>query len=306
MIIDKSGFYEMTDDEYHADPCVEPSLSSTLANQILEDTELEAMLNQRRFNPEYENAKSDVMDLGTMAHEYILQGTLSNFVICNEFNDWRKNDAKSKKAEIEAQGKIALNASTKSILDDVKAMKKSLSEQLSKHRDYPLLLLDGNPEQAAFAKDGDIWLRAKLDWIDQNYPDLIVDYKTTGLSFKQWEKNELWGGKYIQNPHYRRTYDLITGRKSTFIFLVQRTKAPFLIKIFILDKSYEENIDARYLSAKRRFTNCIKNKEWRGEPPYAVHSYPPAWVVQQWDMDTLDDEAIKTKETEKTVYTYAG
>lgn len=306
MIIDKTGFYTMTDDEYHSDPCIEPSLSSTMANQILEDTEIEAMLNQRRLNPSYEDGKSDAMDLGTMAHEYVLQGKLENFVICDEFYNWKKDAAKEKKAEIEAQGKIALNASTKSILDNVKDMKIALHNQLSKHQEFPLLFQKGRPEQAAFAKDGDIWLRAKLDWLDSNYPDLIVDYKTTGLSFKQWEKNELWGGKYIQNPHYRRTYDLITGKKSTFIFVVQRTKAPFLIKIFVLDKSYEENIEARYLCARQRFANCVRTGEWRGEPHYTVHSCPPPWVIQQWDIDTLDDEAIETRKNETQNYSCAG
>ncbi len=289
----------MEDDDYHADPCIEPSLSSTFANDILESTEIEAMLNQRRLNPEYEDKKSDAMDLGTMAHELILQGKLDAFVVCDEFDAWRSDAAKAKKKEIEDAGKIALNSNTKSILDDVKAMKNRLYEQLKDHQEYSSILQVGRPEQCGFAKVGNIWQRAKFDWIDETIPDLIVDYKTTGLSFDQWEKNQLWDGKYLQNPHYRRTYDAITGKKSKFIFVVQRTKAPFLVKIFALDDSYSENIEMRYEMARRRFEHCLKSGQWRGEPPYTAHSYPPPWVMQKWDFDVLSEEAEKSAAAQK-------
>ena len=83
----------------------------------------------------------------------------------------------------------------------------------------------GRAEQSAFCFDGLIWNRARFGWIDGAYPHLIVDYKTTAMTFDAWEKSELWGGKYI-NPHYRHVYDTITGEKSRFIFLVQRTDFP--------------------------------------------------------------------------------
>lgn len=296
MKIETTGFYDMAEADYHADPAPEPSLNSTLANAILEETEIEAMLQCRRFNPEYEDRKSDPMDLGNMAHEYVLMGTLEGFVICEEFDDWRKNAAKERKAEIEAAGKIALNNSTKSILDDVKAMKEALHKQIAEHREWAGILQNGKAEQCGFAHDGEIWNRARFDWIDEAFPDLIVDYKTTGLSFDQWEKNELWGGKYMQSPHYRNVYDQITGKQSKFIWLVQRTKAPYLVKIFTIDDSYTEEVQNRYLQAQLRFKNCLKTGQWRGEPPYTAHSYPPPWILQKWDFQKLQDEAISRDE----------
>lgn len=296
MTITQPGFYTMTDDEYHADPCETPSLNSGMASDILEKTEIEAMLSSRRLNPNYRDKKSDEMDLGTVAHDIILRGDTGVYEIA-PFDAWRSNDAKAARAQIEAKGLIALNETTgPRIINDVNLMKSALRKQMDEHQDYPGLMSIGVAEECVFAKDGDLWLRAKIDWLDDAYPDLIVDYKTTGIDFSQWEKNELWSCKYMQSPHYRRTYDLATGKKSKFIFVVQQTKYPFLVKIFELDKSYEDEIGMRYVTAQKRFTNCLKTGVWRGEPPYAVHSYPPKWIMEKWDMAVLDDRNIASKE----------
>lgn len=293
----------MPEDVYHSDPtpilegfAQSASFSSSMAAELLSASEEEAALTSKRLNPKYVEKTSDCMDLGSMAHELVLLGSLKNIVVCSEFDSWRTNDAKARKAEIEAQGKIALNSNTRSILDDVQEMKVQLHNRLNGHRDYPGLMMKGRGEVSAFAYDGEIWNRARFDWLDDNYPDIIVDYKTTALTFKKWI-TEFWReGKYIQSPHYRKVFDIITGRKSKFIFVVQRTVTPFDVMVFCPDDSYCDQYHGRYELARKKFINGLRTGVWRGQPPYTVHGCPPPYILTDWEIQELDTKDLEEKE----------
>lgn len=295
---------------YHKDPtpvlegfAQSASLSSSMACSIMEETEEEAFLGNRRLNPDWKDRQSAEMDLGTIAHEIVLLGSNKVYEVA-PVDAWRTNEAKAIKANIEGRGLIALNETTAPrLLGDVKTMQERLHDYLGRHRDYPGLMMKGKGEQSGFAFDGKIWNRARFDWLDDNYPDLVVDYKTTGISFDNWEKNQLWGGgKYMQNPHYRKVFDLCTGQKSRFIFVVQRTVAPFHVKIYEMDRSFQEEVEARYTEARKRFVNCLTTGQWRGLPPYTSHSYPPPWVTQKWELDLIDREVIAGRENPTDVH----
>ena len=303
---------------YHSDPtpalvgfAQSASFSSSMANSLIEDTEEEAMMDSHRLNPRPEDEPevdpTDSKNFGTMAHSFILRDGQKTFEIV-PVKDWRTDEAKAQKASIISRGLIPLNNTTADrVLNDIKTMRQRLREQLDGHRDFPGLMMKGRGEQSGFAFDGQIWNRARFDWLDENYPDIIVDYKTTGISFNKWEQNQLWSeGKYIQSPHYRKTYKLITGREAQFIFVVQQVKAPFHVKIITLDKSYDEEINNRYDFSRRRFINCLKTGVWRGQPPYLAHSCPPPWVLNRWENDALDEKAEKIQATVPTDIAMAG
>ncbi len=292
---------------YHSDPTPilegftqSASFSSSMATCLLSGSEEEAMLSSKRLNPKYVEKTSDAMDLGTIAHELILQGSLQNIVVCSEFDAWRSNEAKARKAEIEAQGKIALNSNTRSIIDEVQEMKVQLHNRLNGHRDYPGLMMKGRGEVSAFAYDGEIWNRARFDWLDENYPDIIVDYKTTAHKFEKWIA-EFWrDDKHLQSPHYRKVFDIITGRKAKFIFVVQRTVAPYDVMVFCPDDTYGDEYHGQYEMARRRFVNCLKTGVWRGQPPYTVHSCPPPYILSKWEIRALDAKDLEEKEADRS------
>ena len=51
--IDTPGVYEMDAETYHKDPCISPSLSSGMINDILE-APAKCFTNSRRLNPDWE------------------------------------------------------------------------------------------------------------------------------------------------------------------------------------------------------------------------------------------------------------
>ena len=274
---------------YHGDPCVSPSLSSSMVITIMEATEEDCFLQSKRLNPAYkEDATSAAADLGTIAHDYVLRGGKDTYEIA-PFDSWRRDDAKLAKADIERRGLVALNTSHQDMLDDVKRMADKLHNYLATQHDYPGLMMNGKAEQSGFALKNGIWKRARFDWLDHKYPDLIVDYKTTGVSFENWQKNQLWTeGKWMQSVHYRDVYASITGREPNLLYVVQQVKEPFHVQVITTDASYTDDMLDRYNSGCNRFKKCLETGIWRGERPYTIHSCPPPWVLSRWEEEAGD------------------
>lgn len=311
MRIDKNCVINgMPEDVYHSDPtealegfkdCT--SLSSSTISDLVEMTEIEARMGINRLNPSMKKkASSESMDIGNIAHDFVLLGGESKFEVA-PYDAWRSNDAKAAKADIISRGLIPLNLSTQSILEDVRNMKARLHEQIAEHKDYPGILQNGAAEQSGFAFDGEIWNRARFDWLDHQpqYENLIVDYKTTGIDFDQWEKNELWKTKFYQEHHYKRVLDMIRNPDTAparFIYVVQQVTEPYLVQIFEIDRSYSDEVAERYMRGRARFINCIKTGIWRGTTKYTRHSCPPPWILTKWETDKViyDECAEREKE----------
>jgi hypothetical protein len=288
----------MPEEAYHSDPtpvldgfkdCT--SLSSSTLSDLVEKTEIEARMGIKRLNPQKKRETTAATDLGEIAHDYVLLGGNDKFEVA-PVDAWRSNEAKAMKADIISRGKIPLTLSTQGILEDVRQMKDRLHEQIAEHKDYPGILQKGAGEQSGFAFDGEIWNRARFDWLEglPQYENLIVDYKTTAIDFASWEKNELWKTKFYQEHHYKRVLDLIRNPDSApahFIYLVQQVEEPYLVRIFEIDKSYEDEISDRYIRGRARFINCIKTGVWRGETKHTVHSCPPPWTLTKWELEAV-------------------
>lgn len=309
MLITKNCIINgMPEEVYHNDPtplidgfkdCT--SLSSSTISDIVEMTEIETRMGINRLNPPRQRETTDASDLGNIAHDFVLLGGENKFEVA-PVDAWRTNDAKAMKKDIISRGKIPLNLSTQSILEDVRNMKERLHQQIAEHDDWSGILQKGRAEQSGFAFDGEIWNRGRFDWLDDQpqYENLIVDYKTTGIDFANWERNELWKTKFYQAHHYRRLLDMIRNPDSAparFIYLVQQVSAPYLIRIYEIDKSYEDEVNDRYMRGRARFVNCIKTGIWRGETKKTIHSCPPPWILTKWELDAViaKEEAEQAK-----------
>ena len=123
---------------------------------------------------------------------------------------------------------------------------------------------------------------------------MLVDYKTTGTSIEQWEKNYLWNGGYLQDVHYRRVYELATGKRPRdFIFVVQESFEPYLMQIIVIEECFSDEINRRYEIARDRFINCLNSDTWRGYPNKTAHSYPPPWVIKNWEALDMNEKLMK-------------
>ena len=286
---------------YHADPCPTPSFSSSMARDLVEKTPLQAMLRSRRLNSNYRERKSDAMNFGTLAHDFILKGGRSTFEIA-PFDSWRTKDSQAVRNSIQARGLIALNESTaEECVGQLEKMRSALKDQIAKHAEYPKLMISGKAEQSAFFFDGDLWNRARFDWLDDAYPDTPFDYKTTGLTFEQWQRQELWGGGYMQAAHYQKVFAGVFSKPSgPFTFIVQQTFEPFMMMVFTIDRSFDEQVMERYNLARLKFKTGVAGGGWPGASNSTQHSCPPPWVLGKWEMDNLDSVAETVEQPEPT------
>src|ERR1700677_3058420 len=103
----EAGIHNLSAEVYHADPCVKPSLSSSIANVLLQQSPLHAWMAHPRLNPNFQRESDSRADIGSIAHAIFLERDESKIVIV-QANDWRTNLAKQARDDAHAQGKYAI------------------------------------------------------------------------------------------------------------------------------------------------------------------------------------------------------
>lgn len=172
--------------QYHADPCVVPSLSSTIAKEIVSRSPRHGWLKHPRLggardegDEEESNEATKEKLLGLLVHRLVL-GRGGDIVEINE-DSYRTNAAKAAKAQALAQGKIPVLSSK---LPAAQAAADSCRAQLDDMGlDY--VFRGGDIEAVIVWQDGPAWCRAMLDHviIDENTKTAeIWDLKTVGRS----------------------------------------------------------------------------------------------------------------------------
>ncbi|MGL4240275.1 MAG: hypothetical protein ACRCTI_04100, partial [Beijerinckiaceae bacterium] len=96
------GFWLMSPDDYHADPCPQPSLSSSGINTILQRSPLHLWREHPKLGAVGDLDSSAAADFGTVAHSMVL-GAGREFAVVDA-DSWRTNDAKKQRDEARARG----------------------------------------------------------------------------------------------------------------------------------------------------------------------------------------------------------
>ena len=100
------GVYDLDAAAYHADPCPEPSLSSSIGKLIVGRSPLHAKCAHPRLNPDYQPRESGKFDLGSTVHKLILGKGAE--VVAIEADDWRTKAAKEARDTARGDGKTPM------------------------------------------------------------------------------------------------------------------------------------------------------------------------------------------------------
>lgn len=186
--IDKPGIYSaLTAEQYHADPCVVPSLSSTIAKLLVSKSPAHAYHAHVRLGGAKDEGDEETSDpsaskakaLGELIHRLVL-GKGADIEVIHE-DAYRTNVAKAKRDVALAQGKLPVLAHK---LPEAQAAADACRRQLD-DMGYDYVYRDGQKEVVIVWSENGIWLRAMVDWllIDENSKTaLIRDLKTVGRS----------------------------------------------------------------------------------------------------------------------------
>ncbi|WP_260273265.1 PD-(D/E)XK nuclease-like domain-containing protein [Propionibacterium freudenreichii] len=263
---------------YHADPCVEPSLSSTMAKTIVSGEAGPARL---REVMEHGGEHKAVFDFGSAAHEKVLGRGQGVEVL--DFPAW------TTKASREARQAVWDAGGTPVLAKDA-AQVDAMAEAILSNPVAGELFTRGKgaPELSMFTTDEVTgrWQRGRLDFLADRHT--IVDFKTTGQSAErsQWIKHSWDYGYHLQAAAYLDqaiSLDLV-DEDAIFLHVVQETKPPFLLAIYQVSADQLAEGRRQMRRALDLWDRCLTLDEWPGLPAAIQISQLPDWV------HTTDDE----------------
>jgi hypothetical protein len=185
--IARPGFYDLTADRYHADPVVEPSLSSSLAVTLLDKSPRHAWAEHPRLggaldsDEDEDRAPTRAMEIGSVVHSILLgRGAAVDQIDAPSYQSKAAKEART--ASYAAGRQPILQRDMKKVARIVTAAHEQMEEVAG--GDVARLLADGVSEAVLVWKDAaGPWCRAMLDkLVIIEREAVIVDIKTSGTS----------------------------------------------------------------------------------------------------------------------------
>lgn len=278
MEITEPGVYELSNDDYHADPVPGGSLSSTGARRILPPG-CPAQFDYDRHHPPETKPHFDV---GHAAHLLVLGAGTEMVVV--PYENWTTKAARTARDEARAEGLIPVLIPQH---EQVCAMAAAL-------RAHPFagLLFDherGRPEASLFWVDAQtgVWCRARFDFLPDRIPGarmIIPDYKTAAaVDIDALSRSCATWGYHQQDAWYRagaQALDLAAD-DCRFVLVCQAKDPPYLVTVIEMDHVAQRLGQQLNRQALQLYARCQEAKHW---PPHAedvVSINLPAWYENQ-------------------------
>lgn len=278
MSLEPGIYDELPAEEYHADPAP-PSLSAHIAHLMISRSPLHAWAAHPQLNPNFKRVEKDHFDLGTVAHTLLLGEENRCHVV--EANDWRKQDARDVRDKARANG---LTPILRKHWDELEAMVSAVKPQLAAYEADPPLLCDGRPEQTLIWQEDGVTLRARADWLRDDFT-VIDDLKTTSTSGHpaEWARRRLWDiGADIQAAMYLRGLRVLQGGEPDFRLIVVELDPPYAVSVVSLapDALALANDKVEWAIAKWR--ECLRNDDWPAYTRQIAYAETPTWEETRW------------------------
>lgn len=291
--ISAPGFYpDLSEDDYHGDPCPAPSLSSTVARTLIDRSPLHAWTAHPRLNPNHQPIEKKALDFGSAAHMLVLGKGRDIEVL--DFESYRSNAAKAVRDAANEAGKTPILAA-----DFARA--EEMAEEFFRQITYVPLAAEafgsGGASEVAFVwRDGGTWCRGKADrLLTKGGGSLLVDYKTTSASaHPQAVSRRLYDmGQDFQLAFYRRGIQALTGDKRfSALLLTQEIEPPYALSVMTLDEATWEVAEQKVTTAILTWEACLKSGKWPGYPSQVGTAELPPWIENAWldQRDRLRDQ----------------
>lgn len=282
----KAGIYrDMDSATYFADPCVEPSLSQSIAKVILDHSPLHAKLEHPRLalsgaeddeSEKYVKAQA----IGNAAHKIILARGKEIDVL--EYNDFRTKEAKLARDLAEKAGRTVILEKHMAFAE---AMVQAGWSQIERH-EANKTFQDGSGEVAIICEYEGVWLRSLVDWLGHDLR-ACDDYKSGGVSVAPHVigLRMIDQGWDIQAAMQERILDVLdpqgAGRRR-HRFIAQENRPPYALTICEMSE-YVMTMGRKKLDAAIGiWRSCVKSNRWPGYTQRVVVPEYPGFKEKQW------------------------
>ena len=284
----ESGIHDIGKEEYHADPCPDPSLSSSIAKIVCSQSPAHARLQHPKLTSRDPSIPTAAMDLGSAVHALILQPDIAEDMIAVvEADSWRTKASREERDFARENDLIPLLPAAH---ETALAMATSARVQLAAHSEGEVFQ-DGRVEQTLIWKENNgIWCRSRLDWLSRDHHH-IDDFKTTatGASPHQISRRALDHGWDIQAAFYLRGLRFLDPDADPSIrFVVQESTPPYALVVaqmggdtlFLGNEKVEHAIEV--------WGNSLSSGQWEGYSQTTVEVRVPQWEETRW-LDKIED-----------------
>lgn len=287
-MIAERGCYTIPASEYHADPCIAPSLSASIATILIQQSPLHAKAAHPRLteNPVHEEASH--LDLGKLCHALMLEG--DDVAVVIDAENYRTKNAQESRDAARLAGKCPLLAHE---MVEVNAMMLACREQLAVHKDASDAFTNGKPEQTLIWQEPNgIWCRARLDWLMAHKP-VIYDYKTGKRSANPRDVSRIAAanGWCIQDAWYRRGFKAVFGQdmEPIFRFVCQENYRPFALSVVETSPADLALAESQIGYAIDTWGDCLGRGVWPGYSTKVERITSPAYVEASWMEKELEE-----------------
>jgi hypothetical protein len=296
--ISAPGLYELTHEQYHADPCAIPSLSSSIAKLLVRRSARHAWQAHARFG-NIGMIPTRVMDDGSAMHAMMLgQAHLIDPIrtvygskvkdkekIGKPVVDFKTQDAQDERDEIRGMGRIPILAHR---LPELIRCKGIAQARIAETDDGPGFLAEGRSEICAVAVEDGVMLRCLIDRLPDDYALPPNDLKCTELSAAPggWDRR-LQTEYAFQDAFYRRVLKGAEGvERPPMRFFVIELDPPHGVAVLAADESLRALAEAEVERAMRVWRECTRLNVW---PCYGKQT---AWIgATPWQITASEDAA---------------
>lgn len=283
-LISEPGLYDISHDRYHSDPCVTPSLSSSIANKIVERSEWHAWLEHPRLGGRGCIPTRD-MDRGSIVHKMLLGKGAD--VVTVESDNYRTDKAKDARDKAHAEGKIPALPHELATCGEAFA---SIKNQL----DAEGVVLDGMSEIAIVwydqTSDGvPVLCRTLIDHlvIGDDYFD-VFDLKSSGkvCSPKKLGRVLEDNGAHTQAVAHLAAvgavFPHLQGR-GRYHWIAAEMEPPYAVCLAEPDGSMQALGCATWQEGVNRWERALRTNVWPGYPRTRVSASP--WSLKAIGME---------------------
>lgn len=241
--------------EYIADPCPEPSLSTSTVDTLIRRTPLHAF-NEHPRGGNAPGEESERSDIGSAVHSLILGGAPVIY-LPSEFTNYRKDAAKEIRDAARAEGAIPLLAGMR---DDVEMAAAAARK-----------VLDGFGPGATevtmcWQTDG-AWCRGRADWLS-NDGEYDIDVKTViNADPSDFVRRNVYPNAYDVQAGLRSLgHEAIAGKQRKMMWLIVEISAPFAVSIVGVGPGMLDLAQRKVRYAAKLWRRCLDLNAWPGYP----------------------------------------
>lgn len=285
-IVREPGFYRMTAAQYHADPCIVPSLSSSTIRLMLERTPAHVFAAHPRLSGAgLGDNSTPAMTFGTAVHALLLgQG---RHIAVIDADSYRTKAAQAARDEAEVHGhtpmlreayQLACNAAN------------AIARRISEIDGCGDILATHVPELVAIWREGDVWCRAQIDLAPQSRDAdawwTAYDLKTTAVALSPVTLARKIVSEWldVQACFYVRGIEALIDptARARFRWLFAEVDAPHGVLCATPSGAMMTTAEAKVMAGLSIWSECMRSGNWPAYPREVIRLESPTYLETQW------------------------